>query len=66
MDHEHHEMSEHRETTNADMYQAIPRLAGDRASGRVEPDILLEKKYPAAAGEADVHPGKRPVCVSTV
>jgi len=36
LDHEQHEMSEHRETANADVYQTIPRLAGDIASGRAE------------------------------
>ncbi|MFP4436442.1 MAG: hypothetical protein ACLFVO_04280 [Chloroflexaceae bacterium] len=34
-------MSETRETTSADRYQAIPRLAGDIASGRAETDILF-------------------------
>jgi hypothetical protein len=29
-------MSENRETTNADMYQVLPRLAGDIASSRAE------------------------------
>jgi len=29
-------MSEHRETANADMHQAIPRLVGNIASGRAE------------------------------
>ncbi len=33
---EQHDMSENRETTNADMYQALPRLAGYIASGRAE------------------------------
>ncbi|MFP4436449.1 MAG: hypothetical protein ACLFVO_04315 [Chloroflexaceae bacterium] len=36
MDHEHHDMSEIRETANAAMYQAILCLAGDIASGRAE------------------------------
>ncbi|MFP4440676.1 MAG: hypothetical protein ACLFVO_25860 [Chloroflexaceae bacterium] len=36
MNHEHREMSEHRETIRAAMDQAIPCLAGDIASGRVE------------------------------
>jgi hypothetical protein len=31
LDHEHHDMSEHRETTTADMQQAIPGLVGDIA-----------------------------------
>jgi hypothetical protein len=31
LDHEHHEMSENRETTNADMQQAIPGLVADIA-----------------------------------
>jgi hypothetical protein len=42
-------MSETRETPNADMYRAIPRLAGDRASGRVEQDILFGKKVAPGA-----------------
>jgi len=68
-------MSEIRETTNADMYRAIPRLAGDRASGRVEQDILFgknvapgatffpkrEKTYHAAAGKSGLQLVKRPV-----
>jgi len=48
-------MSEHRETTNAAMDQAIPHLAADIASGRAEPDILFFQKerklpYHAVAG----------------
>jgi len=57
-------MSENRETTNTNMDQALPRLAGDIVSGRAEQDILLQafwrcapkclqkiKKHHAAAGE---------------
>ncbi|MFP4440054.1 MAG: hypothetical protein ACLFVO_22700 [Chloroflexaceae bacterium] len=44
MDHEQHAMSEYRETANADRYQAIPRLAGDIASGRAEDLIFFVKK----------------------
>ncbi len=36
LDHERREMNEHRETATAAMDQAIPCLAGDSASGRVE------------------------------
>jgi hypothetical protein len=36
LDHEQHDMSETRETANADMYQAIPRLAGNTASRKAE------------------------------
>jgi len=36
LDHEKHDMRKPRETTTAAMGQAIPRLAGDIASGRVE------------------------------
>ncbi|MFP4438072.1 MAG: hypothetical protein ACLFVO_12560 [Chloroflexaceae bacterium] len=43
MDYEQHDMSEHRETANADVYQAIPRLAGDNASGRAEDPMLFHK-----------------------
>jgi hypothetical protein len=34
-------MSENREATSAAMYQAIPHLARNIASGRAEEDILL-------------------------
>jgi len=68
-------MSETREPANADMYQMIPRLAGDIASGRVERDSFSEhvaqnkvphvpkkiKKHHAAAGKSGSHWGKRPV-----
>jgi hypothetical protein len=60
-----HEMSEQRETTNTDMDQAIPRLAGDIAPGRAENSRSFsqtnsrcefvcekEKAYHAAAGES--------------
>jgi len=36
LDHEQHEISENRETANADMDPAIPRLVGDIASGSAE------------------------------
>jgi hypothetical protein len=38
-----HDMSEHRKTANTDMYPAIPRLAGDIASGRAEDSYLFHK-----------------------
>ncbi|MFP4437058.1 MAG: hypothetical protein ACLFVO_07405, partial [Chloroflexaceae bacterium] len=44
-----HEMSEHRETANADMDQAIPRLAGDIASGRAEDSMLFHKTFALCA-----------------
>jgi hypothetical protein len=34
LDHEHHDMSEKHEPAGAAIYPAIPRLAGDIASGR--------------------------------
>jgi len=37
-------MSEHRETANAAMDQAIPHLAGDIASGRAEEPGSFPKK----------------------
>ncbi len=43
LDHEHHDMSEHRETANAAMDQAIPCFAEDIASGRAEEDILVHE-----------------------
>ncbi|MFP4439492.1 MAG: hypothetical protein ACLFVO_19795 [Chloroflexaceae bacterium] len=71
MDHERREMSEKRETVNAAMDQAIPRLAGNIATGRVEDSILFPKKfaqsadfrknkkeYHAAAGESAIHSGE--------
>jgi hypothetical protein len=36
LDHERRDMSELRETANADMEQTIPRLTGDIASSRAE------------------------------
>jgi hypothetical protein len=36
LDHEHHDMSEHRETANAAIHQVISVLVGDIASGRAE------------------------------
>jgi hypothetical protein len=49
LDHEHHEMSETRETANADMYPAIPGLAGDIASGRAEEAIFIHKNFAHSA-----------------
>ncbi|MFP4435837.1 MAG: hypothetical protein ACLFVO_01185 [Chloroflexaceae bacterium] len=49
MDHEHHDMSEHRETGSAAMHQAIPHLAGDIASGRAEDPILFHKNVAQSA-----------------
>jgi hypothetical protein len=43
LDHENHDMSEKRETANADMQQTIPRLTGDIASGRAEVSIFFTK-----------------------
>ncbi|MFP4437638.1 MAG: hypothetical protein ACLFVO_10345 [Chloroflexaceae bacterium] len=45
MDHESREVSEHRETTSADMDQAILHSAGDITSGRAEGTILFHKKF---------------------
>ncbi|MFP4437575.1 MAG: hypothetical protein ACLFVO_10030 [Chloroflexaceae bacterium] len=42
-------MSENRETANAAMDQAIPRLAGDIASGRAEDSWLFHKKVAQSA-----------------
>jgi len=42
-------MSEHREAASADMYQAIPGLVGDIASGRAEADILFHEKLAQGA-----------------
>jgi len=42
-------MSETRETTNADMDQAIPCFAGDIASGRAEETILIHKNVAQSA-----------------
>ncbi|MFP4436634.1 MAG: hypothetical protein ACLFVO_05260 [Chloroflexaceae bacterium] len=68
MDHEQHEMSENREMTSADMYQALPRLTGIIASDRAEEirsfsqkssqrEFFVKKKkeYHAAAGESGFH-----------
>jgi hypothetical protein len=49
LDYEQHDMSENRETANADMYQAIPCLAGDIVSGRAE-DSMLPQANPASSG----------------
>jgi hypothetical protein len=38
-------MSDHRETVNAAMDQAIPCSAGDIASGRAEETILFHKNF---------------------
>lgn len=40
MDHKQHETSEKRETANAGIQQPIPRLTGDRASGREDAHTL--------------------------
>jgi hypothetical protein len=42
-------MRETRETSNAAMYQALPRLAGDIASGRVEDPMLFHKNVALSA-----------------
>jgi hypothetical protein len=42
-------MSEHRETANAAMDQAIPHLAGDIASGRAEDSMLYHKNVAQSA-----------------
>ncbi|MFP4437848.1 MAG: hypothetical protein ACLFVO_11430 [Chloroflexaceae bacterium] len=42
-------MSEHRETANTDMYPAIPRLAGDIASGRAKNSMLFHKNVALCA-----------------
>jgi len=42
-------MSETRETANADMYPAIPGLAGDIASGRAEEAIFIHKNFAHSA-----------------
>jgi hypothetical protein len=49
LDHERREMSEKRETVNAAMDQAIPRLAGNIVTGRVEDSILFPKKFAQSA-----------------
>ncbi|MFP4435855.1 MAG: hypothetical protein ACLFVO_01275 [Chloroflexaceae bacterium] len=51
-------MSEHCETANAAMDQAIPGLVADIASGRAEDSMLFVKKlkkYHAAAGGSGFH-----------
>jgi len=74
LDHEQHEISEHRETANANTYQTIPRLTGDIASGRTEETsscsrnfgsksqnfVNKKKQYHAAAGEICRSPGETP------
>jgi len=45
LDHERHEVSETRETANADMHQAIPGLVADIASGRVEDSRSFSQKH---------------------
>jgi hypothetical protein len=54
LDHEHHEVSETRETANADMHQAIPGLVADiapfdYAQGRLRQggrfSIFVTKKF---------------------
>jgi hypothetical protein len=49
LDHEHHDMRETHEPAGAVMDQAIPRLAGDNASGRAEDYILLHKTFAHSA-----------------
>ncbi len=44
LDHEHHEMSEIRETVNADIDQVIPHFVGDIASGRAEANSSFARK----------------------
>jgi hypothetical protein len=43
LDHEHHEISEKRETANADVYPAISRSVEDIAAGRAEETIFFTK-----------------------
>ncbi|MFP4439972.1 MAG: hypothetical protein ACLFVO_22275 [Chloroflexaceae bacterium] len=45
MDHEQHDMREHRATATAAMDQAILHLAGDIASGRAEETRSCFKKF---------------------
>jgi hypothetical protein len=45
LDHEKHEMSENRESANADIDQPIPRLTGDIAAGRAECDITFSGTF---------------------
>jgi len=42
-------MSEQREPATTDMYPAIPRLAGDIASGRAEDSMLVHKTFARCA-----------------
>ncbi len=58
LDHERREMSEKRETVNAAMDQAIPRLAGNIATGRAE-DSMLPPAKPASIG-SNVQFGSQP------
>jgi hypothetical protein len=45
LDHEDHEMSEKHEPAGAAMYPALPRLAGDIASGRAEEPRSFSRKF---------------------
>jgi hypothetical protein len=72
-------MSEQRETANAEIYPAIPHVAGDIASDRAEEPRSFSRKfgsesqifvkkintYHAAAGDSAVHRVKCPVCTLT-
>jgi len=51
LDHEHHDMREHREMAHAAMHQAIPGLVADIASGRAEENsTMLPQAHPAMIG----------------
>ncbi len=49
LDHEQHDMGETREPATAAMDQAIPRLAGDIASGGAKEDILFHENLAQGA-----------------
>jgi hypothetical protein len=75
LDHERRDMSEHRETANADMQQTIPRLAGDiapfdDAQGRLRQGRTDHSFSQTCGSESHMfvksgfHLVKRPVCIS--